>query len=87
MTFSYLRCEQFIDSMKALVVRFAETDDDVPEGIVLEELHNCGVTRDDFIELDERPGQFDHKYRENQWHRLLRLARNNPDNDLFEWLV
>lgn len=29
-----------------------------------------------FIELDERPGQFDHRYVTGEWHWKLRQARN-----------
>lgn len=29
-----------------------------------------------FVELDERPGQFDHAYARGDWHYKLRQARN-----------
>ena len=50
-----------------------------------------GLTRDDFEELDERPGQFrinGRSYTEagSVWHIVLRIARNDPTSDLFNVL-
>lgn len=46
-----------------------------------------GASYNAFVELDERPGQFQPTYTRSNWHRHLRRARNNPDNDLFDRLV
>lgn len=37
-----------------------------------------------FIELDERPGQFDSGYASNDWHWKLRQARNDAGNRFFD---
>lgn len=94
MAYSYSRCEQFINHVKALVEEHMAGDphgghqndmDPTPQEI-LNLVWEVGLTYSDFIELDERPGQFDSKYRQNQWHRLLRMVRNDPDNNLFDLL-
>ena len=37
-----------------------------------------------FVELDERPGQFDHGYASGDWHWKMRQARNDRRNRFFD---
>lgn len=53
---------------------------------VLAAVDSVGITGHDFVELDERPAQFDSRYRDHGWHAALRRVRNDPANDLFERL-
>ena len=90
-TYSERRCREFIDIMSAVVANYTAGD---PHGghqndgwpttsEVLECITEAGLTVPDFIELDERPGHFDPRYRQNGWHRLLRQVRNDPTINLF----
>lgn len=77
-TFSHERCAQLIGAIDGPEVTEHAT--------VLAIIDSIGITGADFIELDERPGQFDHAYHEHSWHSLLRRVRNDPTNDLFDRL-
>lgn len=46
-----------------------------------------GATFAAFVELDERPGQFDSKYHASNWSPWLRRLRNNPESGLLDNLV
>jgi hypothetical protein len=91
----WTRCEDLISQLKALHAEAIPDDPRAREGLgggvdpsiddVLDAVRLSGIDEKDFIELDERPGRFDSNYRDNQWHRLLRKARN-ADNDLFDIL-
>lgn len=41
----------------------------------------------DFMELDERPGQYEGDYNRLTWHTKLRQVRNTAGNTLFEYLA
>jgi hypothetical protein len=49
--------------------------DGYDEAAVVEVVTGLGYST--FVELDERPGQFDHNYAESGWHWKLRRARNS----------
>lgn len=53
---------------------------------VLEAVRETGITLDEFTEMDERPAKFDGRYGDRYWHQILRLTRNDPDNNLFDLL-
>jgi len=56
------------------------------EEAILAAVTEFGITRREFTELDERPGQFDGPRDYKAWHMYLRRVRNNPDNNLFDRL-
>lgn len=86
--FSIARCERFIDRVDAYDSYF--TDDRIILG-VLAAVTDHELTMADFIELDERPGQFGRingrDYTASNWFRNLRITRNDPTNDLFDRLA
>lgn len=79
MTADHARCERFIEALTA-----GQLDDDAA---VLAAITVHGITRADFVALDETPAMFDIHYRRNGWHAALRRVRNNGNNDLFERLA
>lgn len=76
--------------------RFAQALEDMPDDdndAVLALVSEMGLTRSDFVALDEKPGWFyvavDGKrvpYERSEWARRLRVVRNDGSNDLFERL-
>lgn len=78
---SYQNFDAIVEAEKLVPRLEAAADDDA----VLEIM--TGASYAAFEELDERPGQFQPSYTRSEWHRKLRVVRNNPANDLFERLV
>lgn len=76
-TFDHDRCVRFIDAIEGATPATPST--------VLACVTAAGLTPSDFIELDERPGQFG-SYRDGTWHSSLRRVRNDPNGDLFDRL-
>lgn len=78
---SYLRCNLFAECVHS---QPRDNDD-----YVLNLISRMRVTTDDFIFLDEAPGEVwvkDQSYRTTKWHRRLRKVRDNKGNDLFKRL-
>lgn len=70
---------------------FAQAIEDLPEDdeqAVLDLVNTHELTYEEFRLLDEQPGRFyiGGDYRNREWHRRLRVVRNNPSNDLFDRL-
>jgi hypothetical protein len=86
-TANLIRCQAFIDDLNELAGRYGTTLlDRVTLAVVV--LHE--LTYADFMEVDERPGQFDvpkDGTTYGAWHVALRRARNNPEVDLFNALA
>ncbi len=77
------RCEDF-----ATAIDLLSSDDD---NAVLALVAFSGLTYADFTELDELPGHFRINGRSytddgSEWHRRLRVVRNDPTNNLFDLL-
>ena len=97
MSFSYTRCEDFIARMNDAIAAGTPDDPRARQGLgggedptwveTLEAVQEAGITRSDFIELDERPGRFDHRYTDGGWFRLLRILRNEHTDELFDQLT
>lgn len=83
MSFDPDRCERFIEVLSVVGEGFPSMLGDT---LVLAAVTQLGITGADFVELDERPGQFDSKYDRHGWFPALRACRNQ-DNDLFERLA
>lgn len=79
--FSEERCERFIEAISGSLAM--DTEFIAEPDVVLSAVTDIGITGADFVELDERPGQFDARYRSHGWSIALRRVRNE-DNDLFE---
>lgn len=45
-----------------------------------------GASREAFRLLDETPGRFDENYRQNDWHRIMRIERNDPQSPILDQL-
>lgn len=69
---SYVDAQQFINKLRAMPVEHAITQEQGEHIAWL--LHG---DRSLFIELDERPGQYDADYASSGWHWKLRQARNS----------
>lgn len=81
--FSPSRCESFIEQLSANDPAYVASS-----SFVLALVSEVGITGSDFIELDERPGQFDSRYDRHGWFRALRITRNGDTaEDLFERLA
>lgn len=84
--FWWSRCEDFAETLDAIDPDLSR-EAQVSEVIRLVVSH--GITVSDFIEMDERPGQF-HVNRRSYtaegsfWHFRLRMTRNHPDAPLFD---
>lgn len=75
---SYERCTAFIDDVDGPEPADADR--------VLAAVVRHRLTIVDFVELDERPGQFG-SYRDGTWHMALRRVRNDGASGLFERLA
>lgn len=80
------RCERFIERIAGAGSLALDTDFIAEPAVVLAAVSDLGITGADFEEIDERPAQFDSRYRSHGWHIALRRVRNDGDNDLFERL-
>lgn len=80
MSAAHRRCRGFIDELDGLIEADATPD------VVCELVSKWALTYEDFRVLDETPHvmNLDHF---TEWHRRLRVARNDPTNDLFDRLV
>ena len=88
MAFTYTGAENVIEALKLIpvgkdpVTGFSRIT--IEQGNLIARLvaQNGGIAT--FIELDERPGQFDGNYSATGWHWKLRQARNDSRNDFFD---
>lgn len=65
--------QQGYERAQSVMTRLSALDS-YDEEAVLDIIQGIGTTL--FMEMDERPGAFDHKYNETDWHWKLRRARN-----------
>lgn len=84
--FWWSRAEVFATALDDLADSL--TDEEIKAAVIQLTAHH-EITSGDFIELDERPGQFHINGRSytssgSSWHRRLRITRNDPNAPLFE---
>jgi hypothetical protein len=87
MAFSYTGAENVIAALKLIEVgkdpESGYSRITVEQGNRIGEIVAANGGYSTFVELDERPGQFDGNYSATGWHWKLRQARNDTRNDFF----